>query len=74
MRAAQPAPALDERVIVPQASLPRAGATLRDGLLLVGLPMFILWIPVLFARRYPRWGYAGGWLCWQKRVNAFLLA
>jgi hypothetical protein len=42
--------------------------------LVVGLAMFILWIPVLFAGHYPRWGYAlvGGWLRWQLRVNAFL--
>jgi hypothetical protein len=43
--------------------------------MLVGLAMLILWIPVLFAGRYPRWGYAlvGGWLRWQLRVNAFFL-
>jgi hypothetical protein len=43
--------------------------------LVVGVAMLILWIPVLFAGRYPKWGYAlvGGWLRWQLRVNAFLL-
>ena len=43
--------------------------------MLVGLAMMILWISVLFAGRYPRWGYAlvGGWLQWQTRVNAFFL-
>ncbi len=41
--------------------------------LAVFLVMPILWIPVLFAGRYPGWGYAlvGGWLRWQLRVNAF---
>jgi len=43
--------------------------------MLVGLAMLILWIPVLFAGRYPKWGYAlvGGYLRWNLRVNAFLL-
>jgi Domain of unknown function (DUF4389) len=43
--------------------------------MLVFLAMLVLWIPVLFAGRYPRWGYAlvGGWLRWQTRVNAFFL-
>ena len=37
--------------------------------------LLVLWIPVLFVGRYPRWGYAlvGGWLRWQLRVNAFFL-
>jgi hypothetical protein len=43
--------------------------------ILVGVAMLILWIPVLFTGRYPRWGYAlvGGWLRWQLRINAFFL-
>lgn len=41
--------------------------------MVVGLAMLILWIPVLFAGRYPKWGYAlvGGYLRWNLRVNAF---
>jgi len=43
--------------------------------IVVGLAMLVLWIPVLFAGRYPKWGYAlvGGYLRWNLRVNAFFL-
>jgi hypothetical protein len=43
--------------------------------ILVGVAALILWIPVLFAGRYPRWGYelVGGYLRWNLRVNAFFL-
>lgn len=41
----------------------------------VALLQLVLWIPVLLAGRYPRWGYTfvGGYVRWSTRLNAFLL-
>jgi hypothetical protein len=43
--------------------------------LAVVLCQLVLWVPVLFAGRYPRWGYSfvGGYLRWSLRLQAFLL-
>jgi len=40
---------------------------------LVSLLQLVLWIPVLFAGRYPKWGYSivGGYLRWSTRVFAY---